>query len=83
MTAQTAPRSIDQYLRQLREALAGEDGDLIKERADALSQMMQDIGNAIYTKQAEANAPGAAGADPAGTAAGGTGDTIEGEFREV
>ena len=74
---------VEAGVASVREALAGEDGDLIKERADALSQMMQDIGNAIYTKQAEANAPGAAGADPAGTAAGGTGDTIEGEFREV
>ncbi len=74
---------VEAGVASVREALAGEDGDLIKERADALSQMMQDIGNAIYTKQAEANAPGTAGADPAGTAAGGTGDTIEGEFREV
>ncbi|MSQ29050.1 MAG: molecular chaperone DnaK [Dehalococcoidia bacterium] len=74
---------VEAGVASVREALAGEDGDLIKERADALSQTMQDIGNAIYTKQAEANAPGAAGTDPVGTAAGGTGDTIEGEFREV
>jgi len=31
MTAQTAPRSIDQYLRQLREALAGEDNALVQD----------------------------------------------------
>ena len=31
MTAQTAPRSIDQYLRQLREALAGEDTALVQD----------------------------------------------------
>jgi hypothetical protein len=31
MTQQTAPRSIDQYLRQLREALAGEDNALVQD----------------------------------------------------
>jgi hypothetical protein len=31
MTAQTAPRSIEQYLRQLREALAGEDNALVQD----------------------------------------------------
>ena len=31
MTTQTAPRSIDQYLRQLREALAGEDTALVQD----------------------------------------------------
>ncbi len=75
--------TVEAALAGVREALTGEDGDLIKERADALSRAMQEVGNAIYTKQAEANAPGAEGADPAAAAAGGTGDTIEGEFREV
>ena len=74
---------VDAAIASVREALAGEDGDLIKERADALSQAMQDVGNAIYTKQAEANAPGAAEGDPAAAGAGASGDTIEGEFREV
>ncbi|TAK77208.1 MAG: molecular chaperone DnaK [Dehalococcoidia bacterium] len=73
---------VEVAIASVREALAGEDGDLIKERADALSQAMQEVGNAVYTKQAEANAPGT-GSDPAGSAAGGSGDTIEGEFREV
>ncbi|MBM4409740.1 MAG: molecular chaperone DnaK [Chloroflexi bacterium] len=72
---------VEAAIASVREALAGEDGDLIKERADALSQAMQDVGNAIYTKQAEAKAPGAG--DAAGAASGGSGDTIEGEFREV
>ncbi|TAJ20519.1 MAG: molecular chaperone DnaK [Dehalococcoidia bacterium] len=73
---------VEAAIASVREALGGEDGDVIKERADALSQAMQEVGNAIYTKQAEANAPGTG--DPAGTAAGGaSGDTIEGEFREV
>ena len=31
MTTNTAPRSIDQYLRQLREALAGEDAALVQD----------------------------------------------------
>ena len=31
MTAQTAPRSIEHYLRQLREALAGEDNALVQD----------------------------------------------------
>ncbi|TAK79257.1 MAG: molecular chaperone DnaK, partial [Dehalococcoidia bacterium] len=73
---------VEAAIASVREALAGEDGDLIKERADALSQAMQEVGNAVYTKQAEANAPGT-GSDPAGSAAGASGDTIEGEFREV
>ena len=73
---------VEAAIASVREALAGEDGDLIKKRADDLSQAMQDVGNAIYTKQAEANAPGAG--DAAGAASGGgSGDTIEGEFREV
>ena len=75
--------TVEAALAGVREALTGEDGDLIKERADALSQAMQEVGNAIYTKQAEANAPGAESADPAAAAAGASGDTIEGEFREV
>ena len=75
--------TVEAALAGVREALTGEDGDLIKERAGALSQAMQEVGNAIYTKQAEANAPGAEGTDPAAAAAGGTDDTIEGEFREV
>jgi molecular chaperone DnaK len=75
--------TVEAALAGVREALTGEDGDLIKERADALSQAMQEVGNAIYTKQAEANAPGAAEGDPAAAGAGASGDTIEGEFREV
>jgi molecular chaperone DnaK len=76
--------SVEAAIAGVREALGGDDGDVITQRADALSQAMQEVGNAIYTKQAEANAPGAeGGGDPAGAAAGGTGDTIEGEFREV
>ncbi len=76
--------SVETAIAGVREALGGEDGDVITQRADALSQAMQEVGNAIYTKQAEANAPSAeGGGDPAGAAAGGTGDTIEGEFREV
>ena len=76
--------SVEAAIAGVRETLGGDDGDVITQRADALSQAMQEVGNAIYTKQAEANAPGAeGGGDPAGAAAGGTGDTIEGEFREV
>jgi molecular chaperone DnaK len=74
---------VEAAITSVRESLTGDDADLMKERADALSQAMQEVGAAIYTKQAEANAPGAGGGDAAGAAAGGTGDTIEGEFREV
>ncbi len=73
---------VEAAIAAVREALGGDDADTINQRADALSQAMQEVGNAVYTKQAEANAPGAADGDAAGAAAGG-GDTIEGEFREV
>ena len=43
----SAPRSIDQYLRQLREALAGEDSALVQDALyDAEEYLRAEIGRA-------------------------------------
>jgi molecular chaperone DnaK len=77
----------------LREALGSDDVEVIKTRAEELSQAMQQIGQAMYAKeQADAGTrgpsfdgmtgngasePGAEGEKPAEEG------TVEGEFREV
>ena len=75
-------------MAEVRSALEGEDSDRIRTASEALSQALQEIGQAAYGAAAGADGvPGANGdgAEPAdesegeGEAAG----TVEGEFREV
>src|SRR2546423_2663121 len=71
-------------LEDTKEALRGEDLDRIKSSGDALMQVFQRIGQAMYQQQqteqsATGGAPGSGGADttPADT---GDGDVVEGEI---
>lgn len=46
-------KSIEDALKELRKALAGDDTDKIKEKTDALTQMLQKASTTIYQKAAE------------------------------
>ena len=81
---------VEASIKDLREALNGDDAGAIKTRTEALSAAMQEVGAAIYGAQQAANAPGgggesAPGGGQNGNAGSGEGepDTVEGEFREV
>jgi molecular chaperone DnaK len=75
----------------VREALQGDDTNAIVEKTEALTQVMQEVGAAVYGAQQAENAPGAGGEGGTHDTGDGTGDsgegeeagTIEGEFREV
>ena len=67
-------------MSEVREALESENDEKIIETTDALEELLQEIGQAVYTAQAAQNAPGeTAEADTSPD----KDDTIEGEFREV
>ncbi|MFA7295901.1 MAG: molecular chaperone DnaK [Dehalococcoidia bacterium] len=72
---------VEAGVKDVRDAIATEDADRIREAMEELSQRMQEIGEAVYGAQAAAQgaAPGGEGA-PGGDA---DGSTVEGEFREV
>ena len=76
---------VNAAVKELRDALGGEDVEAIRAKTEALSAAMQEVGAAIYGAQQAANAPGGGGG--AGSDGGGSGegepDTVEGEFREV
>ncbi|MEX2584038.1 MAG: molecular chaperone DnaK [Gemmatimonadota bacterium] len=82
---------VEAAIKELRDALGGEDTAVIKEKTEALSAAMQEVGAAVYGAQQAANAPGGGGeSGPAGGSNGASGDngegepdTVEGEFREV
>ena len=73
---------------ELKEALKGDDVDLIRQRTDSLMQAFQRIGQAIHAQQqaagAQAQAAAAGGAGTAGAAGAsgpaGDGDVVEGEI---
>jgi molecular chaperone DnaK len=76
---------VEAAVKELREALAGDDTEAITAKTEAVSAAMQEVGAAIYGAQQAANAPGSGGGAEGG-AAGAEGEeagTIEGEFREV
>jgi molecular chaperone DnaK len=68
-------------VEEVREALKGEDTDLIKSKTDALMQVFQRIGQSMYQQQQTA-APGGAGggAESSSPTDGGDGDVVEGEI---
>ena len=78
-------QSIEADVSALREALAGEDGEAIKARSEALSQSAMKLGEAMYkAQQEEAAAAQAGGAaeGPAG-AAGADDAVVDADFEEV
>ena len=72
--------TVEGAIKELRDALAGTEVDVIQRKSEALSTAMQEIGQAIYGAQAAA---GANGASEEGAPAGEEAGTVEGEFREV
>ena len=79
---------VETSIKELREALDGDDVEQITARTDALSQVMQEIGEAVYTAASPDGAPaeGSEGTEPSEEGGEGEGEaasTVEGEFREV
>ena len=76
-------------IKSVREALEGDDADRLTSATDELSQVMQEIGQAVYaaSDDDEGGPDGAeAGAEepePESEDEGETAGTVEGEFREV
>ena len=79
---------MESAVKDVRQALEGDDPAVIASATETLSQAMQEIGQAVYG--AAGAGEGAATDDGAETAADGedegegeTASTVEGEFREV
>ena len=73
---------VEGLVAELRELIAGDDVDAIKEKSDELSNVIQEIGAKIYQQaQAEAQPQQQAGADPnAGAQDNGNDDTIDADY---
>ena len=73
---------VESAIKDVREALEGDDLDAITSATDALSQAVQEIGRAVYGAAGGPDGSGGEGeseSEDEGEAAG----TVEGEFREV
>jgi molecular chaperone DnaK len=71
---------IEAHVKSLREALQGEDAQEMRQRTEALSQVIQQAGSAMYEQSAEAaQASGTAPEEDGGEEE----DVIDGEFSEV
>ena len=72
---------VEGLVAELRELIAGDDVDAIKEKSDELSNIIQEIGAKIYQQaQAEAQAQQQAGADPNAGAQDNNDDTIDADY---
>jgi molecular chaperone DnaK len=70
--------AIELALTELKSVLEGEDGDLIKEKTNALAEASMKLGEAMYkASQAEAEAKAAGGDKPADD------DVVDADFEEV
>ncbi len=75
---------VESAIKDVREALDGDDEAVIASATDALSQAMQEIGQAVYGGAgAEDGAAADGGPEAEGEGEGETAGTVEGEFREV
>ena len=69
---------VENQIRAVRDALAGNDLTRVRSAADDLERAMQRIGQEVYSQ------PGTtAGDETSGTASGGKPGTVEGDYREV
>ena len=57
---------VEQKLNELKEALKGEDVDDIKKKGDALGEVLQKVGSAMYGQQGQAGQPGQANTSDGG-----------------
>jgi molecular chaperone DnaK len=78
---------VEEAVKAVRDALEGDDPEAVPTATDELSQVMQEIGQAVYGGGEEAPdgvpADGAAPDDAATEDEGEAASTVEGEFREV
>ena len=74
---------VEAGVKAVREAIATDDADQIREAMDELSQRMQEIGQAVYGAGAAGGDGAAPGGDGDGAQPDGDASTVEGEFREV
>ena len=72
---------VEAGVKDVRDAIATEDADRIREAMEELSGRMQEIGEAVYGAQASTGDAAWAGGE--GAQGAGDGSTVEGEFREV
>tara|TARA_Y100000588_G_scaffold206684_1_gene220430 strand:+ start:797 stop:2638 length:1842 start_codon:yes stop_codon:yes gene_type:complete len=80
IVTQDQREQVESSVSEVRDALESENDEKIIETTNALEALLQEIGQAVYTAQAEQNAPGETSeADTSPD----NDDTIEGEFREV
>jgi len=72
---------VEEQVAQVRQAMQGEDTQNIRRQTDALSQVIQQIGTAVYQQSGSAAPEGAAGpgkqSPPEGE------DVVDGEFRNI
>jgi molecular chaperone DnaK len=82
---ETERRAIETALADLKEALKGDEAEVITAKTNALAQASMKLGEAMYTQQQDGAAaggdPGAAA--PGGDAAGKKEDVVDAEFTEV
>jgi len=73
-------RAIETALADLKEAVKGDDADVITAKINALAQVSMKLGEAMYK---HADAPGAGGTEGAGPGAPKKDDVVDAEFTEV
>jgi len=80
----TERNAIETSITELRDALKGEDADLIKSKTDAMMQASMKLGEAIYKGMNPEGAPGA-GPSADGSAGGPTQDdgVVDADYEEV
>src|SRR5262249_25617944 len=76
-------RAIENALADLKEALKGDDAEVIKAKTNALTQASMKLGEAMYKQAEQAEEAGAGGAGAAGSAGGPKEDVVDAEFTEV
>ncbi len=82
---QTERSAIEDAMTAVKDAVKGEDAELIRSKTDALHQASLKLGEAMYKgMNPEGGAPGGAAGDAGGgTSAGGDGNVVDADFEEV
>jgi molecular chaperone DnaK len=75
---------VESKVKDLREAIQGDDRSRIQKAIDALQSDLQAIGQAAYQQQpGTSGQPGTQGGGPSGETGGDDEDVVEGEYREA
>jgi molecular chaperone DnaK len=70
---------LDAALKELKDAIAGTDNEAIKQKSDALSTVLKEIGTVAYQQAAAASSASASNASTGGTSSTSTSQTGEGQ----